>query len=1020
MLQLKNLTKIYRTKGGASVRALDDVSLTFEDKGMVFLLGKSGSGKSTLLNLCGGLDKPDSGEIIVKGRGSDTFSTSDFDSYRNTYIGFIFQEYNILNEFTVEANIALALELQGKAKDKDKIHEILQAVEMEKFAKRKPNTLSGGQKQRVAIARALVKDPEIIMADEPTGALDSNTGKQVFDTLKNLSRDKLVIVVSHDREFAEIYGDRIIELKDGKVISDVTKNKVAANNQSENISFIGNDIISVKSGSSLSAADMDSIRQFIAASPRNVLISNSESDISEFKKQARIDENGAREEFFNTRPEDIRVKKYEKDESKFIRSRLPLKHAVKIGASSMKVKPFRLFFTILLTFVAFVMFGLFSTLMLFNEGQVLGESLKKSGDEYLHLVKQYRYTINYFLNGKLESSSQSSDAALFKESEKEELWDKYGQDAVFNFDFDLSPNLYGGQNLYIQNLDIANLNDFYTNIVSGFGLTHKNSSYRTAEKILWGSYPAADNEIMISDFTFECIRNAGSLTADIEGDGTFASVPVKEYGDLQKAPLFIKGPYQNKASAFRVSGVYRAAAIPDKYRPLIPDENNSDKQDGDLLYAWKDEYTGERANGFYTYALVSDTFYDANRLDFYPENVEQPDVYQYFKAARNYYSVSDGEQTVGIFLEKFSAFPAEPNYKQLALYAKDGGKLSSLGAAEIAIPLTKWGNCIIRYFENYFQGDYGSEEIYRDWYWDKEDGQPSYYQKLNDAACGARREGDETVYLTDAQRLELYRDVQENFIQKHGLTVEFSALSWNKDEEMAESVPVVLAGFFIDPPESPFNFCAYVGKNIYDRIDFEQNTQQIVTKYDGTGGKFRSVLIPKTAVSVNTAVDSLDFVNEDDSFYELKNPIVQHLNGYIEMIGILSQVFLYVGIAMAVFSMLLLFNFISVSISYKKKEIGILRAVGARSTDVFKIFFSETVIITGICLILSLIASFVLCAVFNNLVAKELMLPLTLFVFTPVCAAILIGIAVITSVVSTIFPVYSIAKKRPVESIRSL
>lgn len=161
---------------------------------MIFLLGKSGSGKSTLLNVCGGLDIYDSGEIIVKGKSSKSFSKSDFDSYRNTFIGFIFQEYNILDEFSVEDNIALTLELQGKAKDKNKINEIIKMVELENFAKRKPNTLSGGQKQRIAIARALIKEPQIIMADEPTGALDSNTGKQVLDTLKKLSKEKLVIV----------------------------------------------------------------------------------------------------------------------------------------------------------------------------------------------------------------------------------------------------------------------------------------------------------------------------------------------------------------------------------------------------------------------------------------------------------------------------------------------------------------------------------------------------------------------------------------------------------------------------------------------------------------------------------------------------------------------------------------------------------------------------------------------------------------------------------------------------------
>ena len=184
MLEIRDLVKIYKTKGGVDVRALDGVSLAFPERGMVFLLGKSGSGKSTLLNICGGLDTPDSGEIIIKGRSSKDFTQSDFDSYRNTYVGFVFQEYNILNEFSVEDNIALALELQGRGKDRNKVQEILQKVDLAGYAKRKPNTLSGGQKQRVAIARALVKEPEIIMADEPTGALDSATGRQVLDTLK--------------------------------------------------------------------------------------------------------------------------------------------------------------------------------------------------------------------------------------------------------------------------------------------------------------------------------------------------------------------------------------------------------------------------------------------------------------------------------------------------------------------------------------------------------------------------------------------------------------------------------------------------------------------------------------------------------------------------------------------------------------------------------------------------------------------------------------------------------------------
>ena len=224
MIELKNITKIYRSKKGVKTTALNDVSLKLGNKGMVFVLGKSGSGKSTLLNIVGGLDKYNKGEIIINGKSSKNFKQRDFDAYRNTYIGFIFQEFNILEEFSVYRNIALALQLQKKHPDKEVINNILKSVDLEGLGNRKPNELSGGQKQRVAIARALVKEPDIILADEPTGNLDSATSTQIFELLKELSKDKLVVVVSHDDESARKYADRIIEFKDGIIINDVDNN----------------------------------------------------------------------------------------------------------------------------------------------------------------------------------------------------------------------------------------------------------------------------------------------------------------------------------------------------------------------------------------------------------------------------------------------------------------------------------------------------------------------------------------------------------------------------------------------------------------------------------------------------------------------------------------------------------------------------------------------------------------------------------------------------------------------------
>lgn len=239
MLSIKNLTKIYKSKRGNKVTALKNVSLNFGESGLFFILGKSGSGKSTLLNLIGGLHKPSKGEIFINARSSKSFKEKDFDSYRNTYIGFVFQEYNLIENYTVGTNIALALELQGKNVDKTEIEKLLVKFELvdgtgETFYERHINELSGGQKQRVAIARALIKNPKIILADEPTGSLDSEASIHFYELLKELSKDKLIIVVSHDQENAERFGDRIIELEDGVIISDIIKNNNISQKSSDN------------------------------------------------------------------------------------------------------------------------------------------------------------------------------------------------------------------------------------------------------------------------------------------------------------------------------------------------------------------------------------------------------------------------------------------------------------------------------------------------------------------------------------------------------------------------------------------------------------------------------------------------------------------------------------------------------------------------------------------------------------------------------------------------------------------
>ena len=221
MLQLKDIVKKYNT-GGTEVEVLKKVNISFRESEFVSILGASGSGKTTLLNIIGGLDKYSSGDMLLMGRSTKEFTDRDWDSYRNGSIGFVFQSYNLIGHLSVIENVKLALSISGESnKENDlKAKKALEDVGLGDHLHKKPNQLSGGQMQRVAIARALVTDPKIILADEPTGALDSKTSVQIMELIKEISKEKLVIMVTHNPELARKYSDRIVSVKDGEIIED--------------------------------------------------------------------------------------------------------------------------------------------------------------------------------------------------------------------------------------------------------------------------------------------------------------------------------------------------------------------------------------------------------------------------------------------------------------------------------------------------------------------------------------------------------------------------------------------------------------------------------------------------------------------------------------------------------------------------------------------------------------------------------------------------------------------------------
>lgn len=604
MLEVKDLKKFYKTKGGVEVHALDGVSIKFPETGMVFLLGKSGSGKSTLLNVAGGLDKPDSGEIIVKGKSSKNFSQSDFDSYRNTFVGFIFQEYNILNEFNIETNIALALELQGKKNDKKTVDELLETVDLKGMGKRKPNTLSGGQKQRIAIARALIKQPEIIMADEPTGALDSNTGKQVLDTLKKLSETKLVIIVSHDRDFAEQYGDRIIELKDGKILTDHSKQLVNAESITSNINKIGEDTIQIKDISKLSDAEVGKIFKELKGDGEVIISCNQES-VANFKKAAKISEDGSREHFKDTDLDSIQINSYDGTKTKFIKSKLPLKHAVKMGGSNLKIKPGRLIFTMFLSVIAFTMFGILSTLMFYNPAFSYASALQSEPYQSLIMRKNYNVKNSQYRmdkNGNSELEYESVDK--YETNTSKEDVEKLNQNTVglnfagfYKISVSLGNYLKESTTLpYYSNSTLFGLSD------CGEGFFISNGFSKLA-----GKYPTENNEIAISEYSYSLFEKRGYVDPS-----TSISKPINNYNDLlnSKINVNLHGKSGSKNVELKIVGIYKMddAYTDPQFAILKKDDTSSVSQK--QLDEIENRFDDICSSSMFGLGYVSTTFYD--------------------------------------------------------------------------------------------------------------------------------------------------------------------------------------------------------------------------------------------------------------------------------------------------------------------------------------------------------------------------------------------------------------------------
>lgn len=919
MIQAKNLVKIYKPKRGVPVKALDNVSIKFADKGMVFLLGKSGSGKSTLLNVLGGLDRLNSGEIIIKEVSSKSFRQKHFDSYRNTYVGFIFQEYNILDEFTVGANIALAIELQGRKAKNEEINKILEMVDLKGYGARKPNELSGGQKQRVAIARALVKNPQIIMADEPTGALDSNTGRQVLQTLKELSKDKLVIVVSHDREFAENYADRIIELADGKIINDVERTfSDDESAQIGNLKFEGNSI-EIASDYRLTEEDRIAINEYL----EKLESGNLKLEISK-KSQSTG--------FKKTNEEKISFKSSEP--FKLIKSKLPLKSAFKIGASGLKYKKFRLIVTIFLCLVSFGLFGLADTFGSYNLIETCTNSLADSGVEYIATAKskleksKYWSDAGYMLSqGDIDKISKETNVKMHGVYEK--------IDSSLDFDHHLDAEKLGTDSGFT----------IYKTYFEGFAPINDEIMNEMGFELLSGYLPdGSKNEIAVSELVFEAFKRCGYTDSvplkDKNGNEYFKYTEINWYPDLLGKTLTIEN------EKYVISAIIDTNLDVERYLPLMEANNSASNAEEIVDMVLSIEYNNATQYAYTGLLMVGDGFID--RL------IENRIPMAYISEGWLYFNNEDKE-----FID------ISPNYM---------AKLEDISNEKVV----------------WIDGEKTSlaeNEII-----------------ITDDIISISSEGVKTEDVIYVNPEDSYKDLVRVLNGK-----KFRAtLDLNAEYGIIHEDGYKVVGIIQRNEKSRFNSTIVCGDNLYNRL---------------TEGKdyYYKFCVGAAPESRKDLKDIVSFCYSEDSTvrYPIQSSVTFELESLNEIFKEISKVFLYIGLGFALFAAVMLANFISTSISYKKQEIGILRAIGSRGNDVFRIFFAESFIIAMINFVLSSIGVFVATCFINNIFRNDIGILVTVLSFGLRQVILLFVVSIFVAFVASYIPVKKIAAKRPIDAIRN-
>ncbi len=822
MIELRNITKIYHSKKGTSTKALYNIDLNIGNTGMVFIVGKSGSGKSTLLNLLGGLDNPTNGDIVINGKKISTFTEKEYDSYRNSHVGFIFQEFNVLEEYNVYQNIELALKLQNEKTSKENIQKLLEILGIEELKFRRINELSGGQKGRVAIARALVKNPELILADEPTGNLDQKTGKQIFEILKNISKDRLVIIISHNMEAAREYADRIIELKDGNIVSDTGKSI------------------------------------------------NIENSTLELKK-----------------------------------SKLPFPYAFKMAFTRFKMKPFRLFMTVILTAMSLIFMGITVNCALFQTERFVTNVMKDN--------KDYVYDIHYSSFGRfgLEEDFELTDKNIqeLKQITNSNLnvgYILYDNGAILNFEFGKNDN---SSAYYIEpsELHFIEIEDD-----------------RILENII-GTVPQNSNEIVIHKYLADYIIKYGIVLADIS-----LYIP-KNYNEIVTSKKEIK----LGENSVIITGII------DEDDRLYLKAKETEKFSSEKLENYFHSNYQSKGNIIYVKGFTDNAILRGDKISILSKIELKSDR---GTSATNEIKVIEEDTRI--------------------ITKEEETNVSSLDKNEVILSLNS-----LKELEGNFDTKFNT--------YLKEHGNGIYSELLEEFTSIYIKENIDnvSVYLNS---------LSEDDLDGKRIPLQVIGVSLNENNYISNE--------YVEEYEPIIKKVTYV--KVYDNnIEHLMNTFKQLVLRTHLGDK------------------------EYGNYY---NYSVNNLEYMTTVIGLYDTLLLYILIVSMIFilfTFLLFSNFITLSISYSKKEIGILRSLGARNVDIIKIFVYESLFIGLISWIISMVGFFIICHFLNQSLFGNSYFIMRGIIMHPLIPIITLALTIFIALFVTTASITRITKIKPIDII---